>query len=172
MSLKSFSNLYTESLLDTVMVSGLDTTITAAAGSIEGYATSGIELTSLTGSIDLFSTLSSVNASGLTEVNLNATSVNLDTFVFLAAGRSAGKTSATLPDVPASLLGIFAAAPDMPDITDSYPGGGYKTLDVPSQRFPSSGQTALGTAGAQPLTLANIGDRIQDIGNQFNRLIS
>jgi len=170
MSLKSFTYLDTEALIDTTIVSGVDTNITSLIGNIDMYASLGMDLTALGADIDVFATIGNVNVHGLAQVNLDALEINLDTFVNMATGRAVGRSTPTTPAVPASLLGIFAAAPDLPDITESYPGGGFKSGDVPMIRMPNQGANQIGTTGSDTLTLAGIGTRITNIADTFNKL--
>lgn len=171
-SLKSFVNLYTESLLDTVQVAGLDFQQTATFGDMELFALTDLTLQSSTTGIDMVSPIDiSMNA---TLINIGAaTTTNIDTFVRMATGQALGTTIPIIPAITATLRGITAAAPDMPDITDSFPVGGYKGERFPYVSFPSGNSSFPGQTGGQDLTsFGAIGQRVDNILNLTDQLLS
>ena len=171
-SLKSFVNLYTESLLNTVQVAGLDFQQTATFGDMELFALTDLTLQSSTTGIDMVSPIDiSMNA---TLINIGAaTTTNIDTFVRMATGQALGTTIPIIPAITATLRGITAAAPDMPDITDSFPVGGYKGERFPYVSFPSGNSSFPGQTGGQDLTsLGSIQQGVENILNITNQLVS
>ena len=61
----------------------------------------------------------------------------------------------------------------MPDITDSFPVGGYKGERFPYVSFPSGNSSFPGQTGGQDLTsFGAIGQGVQDILNITDQLLS
>ena len=171
-SLKSFINLYTESLLDTVQVAGMDFEQSAMIGDMK--LTSGLDLTleSLGMAVDIMAPISTNINSGI--INIGAvTTTNIDQFVRMATGNALGTTLPVLPAISATLRGITAAAPDMPDITDSFPVGGYKGERFPYVSFPSGNSSFPGQTGGQDLTsFGAISQGVDRILNLTDQLLS
>jgi len=171
-TLKSFINLYTESLVNTVQVAGMDFQQSAIIGDMQ--LTSGLDLTleSLGMSVDIMAPISTNINSGI--INIGAvTTTNIDQFVRMATGQALGTTLPVLPAISATLRGITAAAPDMPEITDSFPVGGYKGESFPYIPFPSGNSSFPGQTGGQDLTsFGAIGQNVDRILNLTGQLLS
>ena len=91
----------------------------------------------------------------------------------MATGNALGTVFPVIPAVSATLRGITAAAPDMPDIVESFPVGGYKGERFPYVSFPSGNSSFPGQTGGQDLTsFGSLQQGVDRILNLTDQLLS